>query len=506
MKISTLLLSTLVLVQLSCKTENNPVQTVSNPQKPFADAHDSLVTSIKKVFNSPEFKNASYSFVLFNPEDSSTWVSINPDLNLVPASVMKVITTAAALEILGPDFRFETKLYYTGNIDNGVLHGDIIIQGGGDPTLGSIKFHSGKGRYSFLNDWVNAVRKAGIDSLTGNIIADASVFDEEGVPTAWQWEDIGAYYGTAAFGISVFDNRFSLKADPQKQGTYSPGLTQTSPYIPGLSVTNNILFSDGAYYLDILGAYFDNHRVLKGVVPADLKELEINASIPDPPLLVGQYLKKYLVKAGVAVGGKVMTSRMMHANGEIPEYGKGILLQTTLSPELADIVKKTNKESNNLFAEHLLKMMGVKKNGLGYVDSGVAAVNELFLAVHAINDPLLIYDGCGIARKNQLNASQLVGIISYMLKCENQQVFVESLPVSGTDGTLVNFCKSDACKGRIHAKSGSMGSVKTYAGYISRNQDSPLVFAVMVNNYTASNSKVRKKLEEILELCIREAG
>ena len=193
--------------------------------------------AIQKMAADKDLKNASISFYAYDLDSNIVVAGLGENKSLVPASTMKLITTATALELLGPGKRFSTSIKYSGEIDsNCVLNGDIYIVGGGDPCLGSERFSEHYG--NFINKWANEIIKLGIDSINGRVIGDASVFSDQMIPSTWIWADLGNYYGAGPCGLSIYENKYKLELKSGKRGDS----TEILPVFKSASVSATNLY------------------------------------------------------------------------------------------------------------------------------------------------------------------------------------------------------------------------------------------------------------------------
>ena len=241
---------------------------------------------IRRFIERPILRGASVSFVVKRVKDGKTLYNYEGDRQLTPASVMKTVTSATALELLGEDFRFETTVEYDGELrPDGVLDGNLYIRGGGDPTLNSSESRTPKD--SVVNAWVDAVRAAGIREITGAVVADERIFDNEGVSMKWLLEDLGSSYGQGCYGLNIFDNRIGISLSSGAKGT-TPQVTAVTPRVEGLTFHNYLRAAtkDSAY---VVGFPFANERSLFGTLPARRSGLYLGADLPDPPLFVARY-------------------------------------------------------------------------------------------------------------------------------------------------------------------------------------------------------------------------
>jgi len=461
------------------------------------------LNSIEKAFRTFKsdyaLKNASISFQVVRLKDKKVIAEYNPNQSMVSASTMKVVTTATALEILGSYKKFETQLLYSGHIDsNCVLHGDIIIKGGGDPTLGSKYFY--KNQSALMHNWADDIAKLGIHKIEGRIIADASYFSDEYVPSTWSWGDMGNYYGTGVSGLNIYDNtlKFNFSSGP-KNGD-STVIECIEPYCPGLTIDNRVKAGktkkDLAY---IYGGPFDQYRLIKGTIPMGVSDFIVKGSMHDPAYVAAFELESILWKMDIPVSKTATTNRNleMFENEKISSELK--LISKIESPSLSKIVYWTNLISNNLFAETLLRQIGKKKYKDGSVFSSTLAVQKFWKSKDVVLNGFYMNDGSGLSRSNAISARNLVQILEYMkTKSKYKDSFYSSLPIAGKTGTLKSYGRKTAIQGNLRAKSGTMTRVKSFAGYVKDKSGENLAFAIIVNNHTCTTYQIGKKLEKLM--------
>ncbi len=452
---------------------------------------------IKKFTSSSQLKYAGVGISVVNMETGRTICSNNENMSLTPASTTKLLTTATALEMLGPDYRFETKIMTSGNIDkNGTLQGDLIIFGSGDPTLGSEFLYENNNE--FLNEWKNIIEKNEIKSINGNILVVDDLYGYEGVSPRWIWEDMGNYYAPGIYGISVFDNMYRLYLQSFKSGT-TPKVVTTDPEIKQLSFENYLIAAsnneDSAY---IYGIPFSYNRTLRGTIPENQTYFIIKGDIPDPGMFLAEILYTHLKTNGINISGQPITSR--NATFSLPDKNlKEIYVN--YGKTLREIIRVTNVRSNNHYAEHLLLRLGLDNKS--NVNSRTAGVNKVksFWKNKGINiDGLFMYDGSGLSPNNRISARLLTDLLVYMkTKSRYADAFFESLPIAGKEGTVKSFLKDS--NGKVHLKSGSMANVQAYAGYID-NKNKHYAFSIIVNNFTGSRNELKRQMENFLQLTI----
>jgi D-alanyl-D-alanine carboxypeptidase/D-alanyl-D-alanine-endopeptidase (penicillin-binding protein 4) len=443
-------------------------------------------------------QGASVSFLAKEVKSGEILYSYDPERKLTPASVTKTITTATALELLGKDFRFETSLKYDGNIDNGTLDGNLFICGSGDPTLCSSEMETAKD--SIVALWASAVKKTGILKINGRIIADESIFDTEGVSMKWLREDLGSNYGQGSYGINIFDNRFNLYLNTDVAGT-KPTVLYCEPSMPSLKFYNYLtaqtIAADSFY---ITGYPYANERYLYGVVCAKHDHLKIEGDIPDPPLFAAQYFCEYLKNQGVEIIGEPSCHRLLSQAGEWPPIERKTLI-TTHSPTLDKIIRTTNVVSHNMYADVLVKTLGLRyQPQAGETISSFECGTKIVInhwEKKGLNTALLnLYDGSGLASTDKITTAFLCDLYVYMAKKSDVfNPFFESLPQTGVEGTVRSFLKGSALQGN-RLKSGSMSYVQCYGGYITKNGKQYAV-ALLVNNFSGKRDMMRKAIEEL---------
>ena len=404
-----------------------------------------------------------------------------------PASVMKLLPTATALETLGADYRFSTYIEYSGTIDGGVLHGDLYVRGTGDPTLGSQKV----GDRNLLNRWVRAVREAGIRTIDGRVIADLSYFDADAINPGWIWEDIGNYYAPGIYALSYMDNTMNVILRSGPVGSIAE-VQYTVPEVPGVQFDNHIrctsITHDGAF---VHGAAYNYTRYLTGSVPSNKGSFGVQGDLPNPGLLLVQHFTQKLEENGVKVTAEPTYQSEADAVSRT-------LLYTWQSPPLAEIIMETNVHSNNMYAECLFRTFGSRYSLPCTIHNSADFEKDYWLRRGVDIRSARIVDGCGLAPQDALSAETLVQLLTYMYRSKNSDAFYASLPVSGQTGTLKMLLKDTELDGKVHAKSGTIAATKNFAGYIELPNGRTWVFAVMVSFGNGKAKVIQKVIGDYL--------
>ncbi|MDX9947982.1 MAG: D-alanyl-D-alanine carboxypeptidase/D-alanyl-D-alanine-endopeptidase [Bacteroidales bacterium] len=449
--------------------------------------------SLKSLLSDPVMSGASFSGCILDAKDGTTVWEYNSGESLIPASVLKVVTSAAALDLLGPEYSFLTRLGYTGSLKKktGVLSGDIIIQGGGDPSLGSPYFTEHYG--SFLSAWIQKIKESGIKTINGRVICDDSRYDYQPVPSGWLWEDIGNYYGAGVYGLSLFDNTFHIHFRTSAPGSV-PEITGFVPDICRYDISNQLVSYGNTDMGYVFYAPYGSYGWIAGSIPANREDFVLKASIPDPPLLMARLFDRMLDSAGIEVAREPSTSRI--ENTIPPEM---ILLDEVESPPLVSVIEVLNHESVNLYAEHLLKEIGLQFKGKGTTRSGIQVLYSFLQDAGCDTSGFFIEDGSGLSPLNAVTSKGLSGLMLYMLtKATYPEAFLNSLPEAGKEGTLKSAFRNPAFYSNLKAKSGSFARTRSYTGYFTARSGRKMAFSILVNNFSGPSQTIVAGIEAIL--------
>ena len=464
----------------------------------FASGLSFSQPSVQQIINNLALKHASVGISVVDLSTGKSVVSHDSEKSLTPASVLKLITTATVIEALGENFRYRTDVAL--DTEDATR---ILILGSGDPTLGSEVFKESRDR--FFNDCSQLLEKTLSKNSEYSIYVVDNLFGYEGVSPEWTWIDMGNYYAAGAYGVSVFDNTYHLFFNTVNKNA-CPVIIRTDPEIKGLTFSNELkLNSSGRDNGFIYGAPFSYDRSVRGDIPGGRSLFSIKGDIPDPGLLLGERLAENLKGDGFKISG-VETSRNNYISGVCASsaaapYRVGQVLFTQVSRPLKEIIREVNVESNNHYAEHLIRTVGryykpdIYDNAL---DAGIEYVADYWKKKGIDITPLTMYDGSGLAPQNAVSAGLLTDILSYMYnKSSYSAAFINSLPKAGQDGTLVNFMANTKYNGKILTKSGSIGGVQCYAGYLI-DGEKKYAFSIMINKFNGTRAQVRGAIEQFL--------
>ena len=438
------------------------------------------------------FKNAAISICVIDLDSNKDVSSHNKKMGIQSASTAKLFSTSTALKILGPNYQASTKFLTNGSIINNTLQGNLIIEGGGDPSFGSRFFNHKDSLKNIFYAIINSLHHLGIHKIVGDIIVDGSKFSYQGAPDGWTWSDMGNYYGAGPSGIVLYDNTIFYSFNTGNLINKPVKLTTTFPEISELKFDNQILASnkrgDNSY---IYGAPYSYNRFGIGTLPVNRSNFVVKGSIPDPEKQFGTELFTLLKEKGmVSEKTKVLTARISN----LPKYETTNLLFEHKGEELMNILFETNQHSINLFAEQLLFLTSFEKTEFGSTEQGIEIVkstwkNEIDL------EGLNLKDGSGLSRSNAISANHFCQLLKGIYNDSIYNDFLSTLPIAGCSGTLKSVCKNQLGHGRVKAKSGTLNNVKAYAGYVETKTGKTLAFAIIVNNFNCSSSHVVDLME-----------
>lgn len=426
---------------------------------------------------------------------------------MVPASNLKLVTTGTALHALGPDFRFETGIGYTGTVEDGTLHGDVYIIGGGDPTIGVTDTVAVKPDALFWR-WKTLLKDAGISRIDGRIIGDGRAFEGHLENTTWGYDDTGTYYGAGCNALCYYENAVDYLVSAGTEGT-PVKVTQRFPDTPWMHFSNRTSTGpkgtgNSLYlYTTDLAPYAE----MRGTFAMDRKPKVEHFANKYGALTCAYYFWQNLRDTGWDIsGGYADIDRGGYVRGAdfVPAYLAGTpqVLGQSASPALSRIARQTNVLSDNFYAEALFRQMGEKASGIAEYDSCRVAVMDVLEGLMGSDlSGIRLEDGSGLSRLNTVSPAFLVSFLRSMTRSRGFDAFLASLPKpgEGTLNTLLPKLPADQ-KARIRIKSGSMDGVLCYSGYILDDAGKPeRIFSLMVNGATATTAALRETLGGLIE-------
>ena len=443
---------------------------------------------LQRLRQDPGLKHGEVGFVAVNLDNGGIIAEFNSYRAMIPASIQKLLTTSNAFSTLGNDYRFKTRIAYTGEIIEGILHGDIVIYGGGDPTFNS-KYFPNQNHDQAIKE---AATKAGIKSITGKLVFDLSIYTEHTTPSGWVWEDMGNYFGATPTAFMWADNTINLDLRSGQAGTdvmLADSWPSDSPYTLDVDIKASTENKDNAWFYS---APKGNTIYGKGSIPAHKDRFTVKISDPDPVQSYAKHLEKLLGLKNIAI----------QRNYAHIEYASAKTLIDLSSPSLKEIINVTNKQSINLYAE-ALNLISDTAQELKSVEGGIQSL-EAFLTKNKIrHQGNRFLDGSGVSPMNRMTPQVMIDLLSVMYRSPMKDDFQPTLAVGGQSGTFKYYFKSGKAAGNIMGKSGTMNGVRNYAGYVKNKYGETIAFCLMMNDYDEDRkSEIMKKVETLMEAVI----
>lgn len=472
------------------KKRSSPTASLANPSSELAQAVEALAQD-------PVLKNGFLAFSLKQAERGQEVYAYQADKTLNVASCMKAITTATALAELGADFQFKTRLEYDGKLEKGTLQGNLYIRGGGDPSLGSDRILK-QNLNQVLTRWVQKIKQAGIQKITGKLLADESAFFGDITPQGWVWGDMGNYFGAPASAINVLDNSYELYFQPGRKIGDPTRIIRTQPEIPEIQFVNEVKTAavGSGDQASISGAPYDPVRYVSGTIPLG-GVFKIKGSLPDPALWLAQHFRQLLINQGISVQGEASTVQKQALAGSSISNQRTPIYQH-LSPPLSTLIRFTNLYSINLYAEAILKAIGQKGEREASTLAGAKAVQAYWQDQGLDVAGFYMQDGSGLSRANGITADQLSEIFYLCRQKPFFQEFYNSLPIAGISGTMYSVAAGTRAQNNLRAKTGYMTRVLAYVGYFKNTKGELMCFSLIANEYNCSYTEIKKKLGDLM--------
>jgi serine-type D-Ala-D-Ala carboxypeptidase/endopeptidase (penicillin-binding protein 4) len=470
-------------------------ETTVSKDSTFADS--SLARDIDRLIDESDQK-ARWGVYVMSPKDGRVLYSRDGDRPFTPASNMKIYTTAVALDLLGPDYRWRTSVFASKQPDaKGIIDGDLTLYGRGAPDLIS----KPKGDAPSLSKLAEQLYQSGIRQIRGNIVGDASYLRGELFGIGWQWNDLQWYFGAEPSALSVDENTVEVTIAPAtKPGTIASVITSEDKY---LHLTNKTSTGErnATTTIGIMRDLSNNNVQVWGDFPVGGRAFSAFLSVHDPALWAATLFKQALIARGIKVDGETRSQDFRVPEADKFDPQKAFELVYLESATLGEIARKTNKESNNLFAELILRTLGKERGASapdpnprknrerGDDEAGSAVIRSWLESKGIATRALAIRDGSGLSRLDLVTPEATARLLTAMTNSKAAAVFHDSLPVAGRDGTISGRLKS--LVGRVSAKTGTLTYVHSLSGYATTPTNETLVFSLMCNDAILDRSAVR---------------
>lgn len=469
----------------------------------------SLQVTLDQLLEAPDYESAFWGALVLDLQDSTVHYARHARQNFIPASVTKLFVTAAALEQLGPHFRYTTRLLADGPIVDGVLLGNLIVRGVGDPAIGG-RFTDGD-RTATFRAWADSLHRLGVRRITGHIIGDDDYFDDTPLGVGWSWDDLTYWYAAEISALSFNDNCVDVTIEARRPG--EPGRLSWQP------PTNYVTFLNRTLTIPADRPFKEGYRRLPGTntivlfsqVPEGSRDSE-SLTVHNPTRFFVHVLREVLLAEGIVVEGQPVDVDELTTK---PSYADPKLwtVATYTSPPLTEIVRVINQRSQNLYAEMLLRTLGVERpvrNSTlepGSAAIGLAAAARTWFRAGIDTNRIQLVDGSGLSPQNLVSPEATVRLLAYMARHPDRDVwraFYTSLPAGGEEKTtLENRLRTGRAHRNVRAKTGTVSNVSALAGYVRTPNGRLLAFAIFCNHYTVPTRQVRHTIDAFVERLAR---
>ena len=451
----------------------------------FAQKTEGRLSNAFKIFETDsQFKHAMISLYVVDTKTGKVVFDKNSQVGLAPASCLKVVTSAAVLELLGKTFQYKTDFGYDGNFEGNTLNGNLFIKASGDPTPGSWRWDSTK-EETIQQKLLAGLKAKNIKTITGHFIIDDSKWETKATPGGWTWEDIGNYYGAGARGLNWHENQYDLILRPGKNAGDSVAIIATEPELQA-SVLINELKTGKSGSGDNSIIYLPEDGLIgyvRGTVPAGNKTFKVSGAMPNSSISFTSEFEKLLRNNNINLNGKSKTSVLYFLNKEKMPVAAKILL-SHYSPPLDSINYWFLQKSVNLFGEAFVKTIAYEKTGFGSADTGINIIKDFWSKNGIEKSALNIIDGSGLSPANRVTTNALITVMQYAKKQNWFASFYNALPIQHD----------------IKMKSGYIGGVRSYTGYVKSKSGAEYTFAFIINNYDGNPGAVREKMWKLLDI------
>jgi D-alanyl-D-alanine carboxypeptidase/D-alanyl-D-alanine-endopeptidase (penicillin-binding protein 4) len=420
-----------------------------------------------------QMRSGLLSLLVVEDKSGAVVFSRNSSTGLPVASSQKVLTSVASLELLGLDYQYRTALTYDGTIQDGTLGGNLYLVGSGDPTTGSWRYQNSK-EPVILQSWVNSIKAAGISRINGHLVVKNDGWSSQTIPGGWIWDDIGNYYGAGAAVFNWHENQYDLKLQSWAKTGEKVKIVSVDPPLYGVNLVNELVAGkpgsgDNAY---IYLPPYSTMGFVRGTIPPAERAFTVSGSFPDPFDEIQHVFKDEMQKQGI----EISSSKENMYN----ESNKSVTaLYTHLSPRLDSINYWFLRKSINLYGEALAKTLGFVKKHDGSTEGGVAVIKTFWKDQGIDSTSINIRDGSGLSPQNRVTTAALVKVMQYAKSRPWFNSFLAALPEFNG----------------IKMKSGTIGGVKSFTGYVNG-----YTFAIVVNNFNGSTAEIVRKMYRVLDV------
>ncbi len=468
-----------------------------------------IVAQIDTILNHPDFRNCRWGVMITDANSTTPLYDRDGDKSFIPASNLKMYTTAAAIDLLGADWRWKTNFYANGKVRKGFLNGDLVVVGSGDPTLSGRYFDCGT--TEVLRGLAQKLDKAGVHRISGNVIIDDSYMTQEDYCDSWPWADIPEWYSTESGAAAINDNCWDAFIVPAKKVGQFAKIQRVFPTTDFVTFVSEVMTTvpqaqGGSSSIRIYRPMDSNVITLSGTLPVDAKPYKEWGSVRYGERMFAAELRAALRKAGIRVSGKPLTLAQLSENKkqQVAKRDSMTLLYTHESLPLKKVIALINKPSQNFYADMLCRTLDRECGGRGGWDGCDRVVRHWFTDTVGVQPfGMALADGSGLSRRNMVTPQLTVALLRRMnngAAPEACSAFYDSLPIAGVDGTISGRMRNTPAAGNCHAKTGFIGHMRSLSGYVDDKSGRRWLFSMMANNYISPTSQVNGAQDKIVAL------
>jgi serine-type D-Ala-D-Ala carboxypeptidase/endopeptidase (penicillin-binding protein 4) len=448
---------------------------------------DQLKQDLSQATRLPGVQRGAWGVVVQSLDRNERLFELNPRMLLVPASVAKLVSAATAAAAVGWDYRFETTLKATGPIANGVLSGDLLIVGSGDPSIGG---RAGDD----VGSWIEALKTAGIRRIDGRIIGDDDAVEEPRPQLAWAWDDLGYTTGALFGALNFGENRMTVTVTA---GTApgGPAALTVEPQASSRPLANRIVTgrSGSTQLLWPEQRPGEPFLTVAGTIPTGAPPARLTVAVGNPTFWSASVFRNRVQQQGIEVTGEAWDIDDVTPP---PDRAAATTIFTYRSHPLSEIVQPMLKESINLYAEAVMRL-NAAPGALPTNDAALEGFRRRLESWGIPTDAQQVIDGSGLSRRDVLAAETLLAVLQRMYDATLQSPFMTALPVAGVDGSLDSRMRDTPAAGNVRAKTGTMSNIRSLAGYVTTRDGERLAFVAMVNNFEGPGAAANQALDAI---------
>lgn len=490
-----------------------------------------LSARIAKILSDPDIMRGYWGVEVVALDTGKTLFAQDQDKLFTPASNTKLFTTAAALALIGPDYKFHTTVETAGMLDKyGRLTGDVVLVGRGDPNLSgrtlpyNLRTERKQPSIRVLEQLADELVQRGLKFVDGDVVADDSYYAFERYGEGWTKDDLLWEWGAPVSALTINDNVIFVNFMPADH-VGEKAFVSIDPVADYYHIDNRIITTPpgtGPRRIYVNREPGSNQLTLWGNIPADDPGAGEALAIEDPAVFAAQVFRSLLEQRGVSIYGRTRTKHMELANLQtfsvtviasggaterVPNISvnQPLVLASYESQPLLDDLQVINKVSQNLHAELALRLLGREKGTAGTIEAGLEVLRAFLIRAGIQPEEFVFYDGSGMSRQNLVTPHAIVKLLEYASREPWGKVYKATLPVAGVDGSLADRFKGTVAQGHVYAKTGALGHVNSLSGYATTISGEPVAFSILANNHKLPPKRAQEIIDAIVVEIVKDS-